>query len=443
MTNTVASTGASRQKPVMLAQTAPAFTKPKYESDSSATRVDTALLVSMLFLQRFTLPFGATFLHLDFVGIVVILLYQFLNGKVVIQYDRLLWFLAFAFANTCSLLLNFERSTLTSYSGSIVIYSFFMLSRASTPDQYRRTLQAFQFLVMLIACLAIVQFPAQFVLDSHKLIRFYGIVPDILLGIGEEGPTRGYNTSASLGGGLVKSNGIFLNEPSGMSQVSALGILIEVLEFRRPRYLLIMGLGFLLAYSGTGLMLLFLFLPLATLRHDKALPYVLLVVIFALGLFATGVIHLSNFTSRVGEFEAVGSSGFGRFVSPFWAAAQQFDLEALQALLFGSGPGTAKFGTHMWFGWANYNTNTWIKIFHEYGIIGSFIFACFMAGCLRRSRCPGLVIAAQMFAFLFLQGMIDTAIVLCTLNGPGPRRAPVDETNEYRSSRAASFVVGR
>ena len=166
----------------MLAQTAPAFTKPKYESDSSATRVDTALLVSMLFLQRFTLPFGATFLHLDFVGIVVILLYQFLNGKVVIQYDRLLWFLAFAFANTCCFLLNFKSAALTSYSGSIVFYSFFMLSRASTPDQYRRTLQAFQFLVMLIACLAIVQFPAQFVLDSHKLIRFYGIVPDILLG---------------------------------------------------------------------------------------------------------------------------------------------------------------------------------------------------------------------------------------------------------------------
>ena len=425
----------------MLAQTAPAFTKPKYESDSSATRVDTALLVSMLFLQRFTLPFGATFLHLDFVGIVVVLLYQFLNGKVVIQYDRLLWFLAFAFANTCCFLLNFKSAELTSYSGSIVFYSFFMLSRASTPDQYRRTLQAFQFLVMLIACLAIVQFPAQFVLDSHKLIRFYGIVPDFLLG--GEGPTRGYNTSASLGGGLVKSNGIFLNEPSTLSQVTALGILIEVMEFRRPRYLLVIGLGFLLAYSGTGLMLLFLFLPLATLRHDKALPYALLVVIFALGLFATGVIHLTAFTSRAGEFEAVGSSGFGRFVAPFWAAAQQFDLEALQALLFGSGPGTAKFVTNTWFGWTNYNTTTWIKIFHEYGIIGSFIFACFMAGCLRRSRCPGVAIAAQIFTFLFLQGMIDTAIVLCTLNGPGPRRAPVDETNEYRSSRAASFVFGR
>ena len=421
----------------MLAQTAPPFTKPNHESDISATRVDVALLVAMLFLQRFTLPFGATFLHLDFVAFAFILFYQFVVGKLVIQYDRLLWFLAFAFVSACSLLLNFESATLTSYSQSIVSYSFFMLSRASTFDQYRRTLQAFQFLVMLIACLAIVQFPAQFVLDGNKLIRFYGIVPDILLG---EGLTRGFNTGAVLSaGGLIKSNGIFLNEPSMLSQITALGILIEILEFRRARYLLIMGLGFLLAYSGTGLMLLLLFLPLATLRHDRALPYVLLVVIFALGLFATGVIHLTAFTSRVGEFDAVGSSGFDRFVSPFWVAAKQFDMEALQALLLGSGPGS-KIATHTWFGWANYFI-TWVKIFHEYGIIGSFILACFLAGCLRRSRCPGVVVGAQIFTWLFLQGTSATAIVLCTLNRPDPRRAPIDVTSQHRSSLAARTEI--
>jgi hypothetical protein len=420
----------------MLAEKSVASVCPAYKLDNeSATRVDIALLVCMLFLQRFSLPFGATALHLDLVAIIFILLYQFLNGKVVIQYDRLWWFLALAFANTCSLLLNFKSTMLTSYSQTLVGYSFFTLSRVSTRDQYQKTLQAFQFLVVLISCLAIVQFFAQLVLDANKLVRFYGIVPDILLG-GEESATRGYNTSAKLSWGLIKSNGIFLNEPSTLSQVTVLGILIEILEFRRPRYLLVMSLGFLFAYSGTGLMLLLLFLPLATLRHDKALPYALLVVIFALALFATGVIELTAFTSRVGEFEAPGSSGFGRFIQPFWVAAKQFDMEALQALLVGSGPGMAKTATHTWFGWADYMA-TWVKIFHEYGIIGSFILACFLASCLRRSRCPGLAIAAQIFTWLFLQGMFGTAIVLCTLNGPGPRRGPIDETSQYRSSLVA------
>jgi len=36
-----------------------------YEIDKSATRVDIALLVSALFLQRFALPVGGTFLGLD------------------------------------------------------------------------------------------------------------------------------------------------------------------------------------------------------------------------------------------------------------------------------------------------------------------------------------------------------------------------------------------
>ncbi len=124
---------------------------------------------------------------------------------------------------------------------------------------------------------------------------------------------------------IIKSNGIFLAEPSILSQITALGILIEVLEFRRPRYLVVMALGFLVAYSGTGLMLLLLFLPLAGLRHGRAGLSALFVVMFVLGLFATGIIDLSAFTSRVGEFEDTGSSGFERFVAPFWLAAKQFD----------------------------------------------------------------------------------------------------------------------
>ena len=74
-----------------------------------------ALLVSALFLQRFTLPFGKTFLALDLVPVAFILLHQFLSGKLLIQYDRLWWFLAVGVAATCSLLLNFSSTMLTSW----------------------------------------------------------------------------------------------------------------------------------------------------------------------------------------------------------------------------------------------------------------------------------------------------------------------------------------
>src|SRR5262249_36853422 len=157
--------------------------------------------------------------------VVFILLHQFLAGKLVIQYDRLLWFLAVSFAVTCSLLLNFKSTMLTSYFLFLVLYSLITLSRPSTPEGYRRTLQAFQFLVMILSWLAIAQFFAQFVVDGGKLIMFYGMVPDFLWGFYNSG---GENTIIPLGASLIKSNGLFLAEPSNFSQMTALGILIEV-----------------------------------------------------------------------------------------------------------------------------------------------------------------------------------------------------------------------
>jgi hypothetical protein len=213
---------------------------------------------------------------------------------------------------------------------------------------------------------------------------------------------------------------MFLAEPSTLSQITALGILIEILDFRRPRYLFVMALGVLVAYSGTGLMLLLIFLPLAGLRHGRAGLSALFVVMFMLGLFATGIMNLSAFIDRIGEFEDTRSSGFARFVAPFWLTAKHFDTASLGALLVGSGPGTVKTFADLWYVTAEVN---WFKLFYEYGIIGSLTFCCFLASCFRRSRCPGLVIAVIIFNYLFEQGAIAIAMALCTLNGPEPRRA--------------------
>jgi hypothetical protein len=410
----------------MLAETSAASIRQIYRSE---TRIDIALLVSALFLQRFSLQFGKTFLTLDLVPVAFILLHQFLSGKLVIHYERLLWFLALGLATTCSLLMNFKSAKLTSYFLFLVLYSLMTLSRPSTLDQYKSTLQVFQFLVMLLSCIAIAQFPAQFVVDGAKLIMFYGMIPDFLMagagGMHTIHPIEGITT-------LLKSNAIFLAEPSTLSQITALGILIEVLEFRRPRYMLVMVPGFLLAYSGTGLMTLLLLLPLAGLSHGRVALSALLVVMSALGLFAIGVIDLSVFVSRSAEFEETGSSGFARFVAPVLLAAEFVDTVSLQAFLVGSGPGTGS------------SVVGWLRPFYEYGIIGAFVIVCFLTSCLRRSRCPKLVLAALIFSYLFLMGFLDPSIltliiVLCTLNGPEPRRGRVDIT--YPPSHPASTLT--
>ena len=399
------------------------------------TRVDIALLSSAIFLQRFTLPFARTLLSLDLVAIGFILLHRFLSGKLLIQYDRLLWFLALGAAATCSLLLNFNSKMLTGYSLFVVFYSLFTLHRPSTSDQYKRTLQAFQFLVVILSCLGVAQFFAQFIVDGVSLQNFYGLVPDILT----SDRNAFWDIPRYFGNGIIKSTGMVLREPSNLSQITALGILIEVLEFRRPRYLLVMALGFLVAYSGTGLMLLLIFLPLSGLQNFRAGLSSLFVVMFILGLFATGIFDLWVFTSRVGEFEQPGQSGYARFVSPVWLAAKNFDTASLQALLIGNGPGTAKTFADPW--QPGGEVADWFKLFYEYGLIGSFIFCCFLASCFRRSRCPGLVVAAIIFGFLFLQTMLTITIALCTLNGPEPRRGRTDEASRYGPSLVAGSAA--
>jgi hypothetical protein len=285
--------------------------------------------------------------------------------------------------------------------------------------------------------------------DPRKLMMFFGIFPDSVLPLNAEGGRGGVNTMGTLSaaGGVLKSNGIFLDEASEMSQIAALGILIEILEFRRPRYLIMLTLGFLLAYSGTGVTILLVSLPLAFLADRKAQPPLMLVGLLAFGLLAAGVIDLSAFTSRIGEFEDTHSSGFERFVGSFWMAAEYFPAASLLQLLLGNGPGE---GFHPDRGGLIYSGGgaTWFNWIYLYGLIGAFLFTCFMASCFQRSPCPKPLIVALIYHYLVTGGAVAGTVVqiimvvLCTLNGPEPRRGRIDEPGRYRSSLVPGSVAG-
>jgi hypothetical protein len=381
--------------------------------------VDIALLICALFFQRFIFHFGGRTAALSIVLAAVILVHQFVAGRILIQYDRLLWFLLLALAATASLLLNFDKSSLTSYGLFLVIYFMFTLCHSSTPDQYGETLKAFQFVILILSCLAIAQFPAQFIVNPRTLLMFFWIFPDSLLPY-----HAGMNTMGIIGpAGLVKSNGIFLNEASTMSQMAALAILIEVVEFRRPRYLIVLSIGFLLACGGTGISILLIGLPLALVLNRRAQQPILLASVFAMALFATGVIHLSAFTSRVGEFQEVGSSGFTRFVSPFWMAAEYFDTTSLLGFFFGNGLGHGfepRYGSYSY----SASGDTWFNLLYEYGLLGAFVFTCFLGCCFRRSWCPAALTVGLVYNYLFTaNSLLDPSylmiiVVLCTLSRP-------------------------
>jgi hypothetical protein len=221
--------------------------------------------------------------------------------------------------------------------------------------------------------------------------------------------------------------------------MAALGILIEVLEFCRPRYLVPLALGLLLSYSGTGITILLLSLPLAGLVNRRAQLPALLVSLFTFGLLTTGIIDLSAYLSRVGEFEDTHTSGFMRFISPFWMAAEHFDTASLPALLGGNGPGTGDgFASGAFY---NRSGSTWFKLLFEYGLIGAFIFMCFLGSCFRRSRCPKPLIAALIYCFVFTGGLLLSPelliimVVLCTLSGPEAGESRRDRSDRLPAVR--------
>ncbi len=371
--------------------------------------------------------FGSS-LGLDFVVAVLILGHQFASGRIFIQFDRLQCFLVLVLTATSSLLLNTD-SKRTSYGLFLVGYFLLTLTRPSSSDQYKATLQAFQFLVLILSCLAIVQFVAHFIVNPSRLVMFFGIVPVSVLTYPGEAVAMG-----------IKSNGIFLSEASTLSQITALGIILEVLEFRRPRYLLVVTLAFLLAYGGTGLSMLLLGLPLAALVNRKAQLPAIVITLFALGLMAAGFIHSSMLTSRLGEFQDPHASGFMRFISSFWMATDYFKIATPAELFFGKGPGYGYISA------AFYATSSsaWFKLFLEYGALGTFVLPCFFAYCLRGSRCPKPLLAVLIYFQWVLGNIVGASAlvmiaVLCTLHGPEPRRRGVG--NQYRSSLAAGSAA--
>jgi hypothetical protein len=244
---------------------------------------------------------------------------------------------------------------------------------------------------------------------------FFWIFPDALLPFKSGANTMGI---ISATGQLAKSNGIFLAEASTLSQIAAVAILIEVIEFRRPRYLIVLSIGFLVAYSGTGVSILLMSFPVAFLVTRRAQLPVLLICLFTAGLFTTGIIHLSAFTDRLGEFQDTKADGFIRYVSPFWMAAEYFNTASPSQLLFGNPLGGVGFQRN---GFYNASGDTWFNLVYEYGLIGAFVFAYFLATCFRRSWCPAPVIVGVVFLYLFSgNNLFDPAlliimVVLCTL----------------------------
>ena len=381
---------------------APVAATPVDERRIGALRYGSMMIAAALLLQRFGLPLGIR--HFNLVGPVGIVLsiWGIANGTLALNRFRSIMFMVLGICSVAGLGWHAlqpsvgmdvaAQPSLDSLLQFLLVTSVAMLSFAEPVDE-AAFFRVINFWFAFVAVAGILQFVAQFA--GLDLMSFTGYLPDNLLF------EAGYNLRIGLGvGHLLKSNGFFLLEPSIMSQIMALGLIIEVLTFRRPLYLALFVAGMLLSFSGTGWIVLASFILAATFAMGWRGMTIAIATVVVLGLLLAACSFLfpdifNAVMSRAGEISQPGTSGHLRFVTPFWALA---DIMASHpdAAMVGLGSGVSE---HLNLPY-EYDVNTPIKTVLEFGFPALIAYVLLILGG-RKSPVQGalLVPCAVMFFF--------------------------------------------
>jgi hypothetical protein len=237
------------------------------------------------------------------------------------------------------------------------------------------------------------QFLIQFAHNDNLTFPIEAVLPDSFR-------THGYNNVTPLyyGSPLYRSTGFVMLEPSVFSQMCAIGLIAELYARSRYSRLILYVVAMIVAYSGTGLMVLAVSLPAFALMYrrwdiiTRGLALVVVVLLLAEPL------NLSVITNRFDEFGNTGSSGFARFVG--WQDLFSDRLwPSPAAALFGHGAGSFESSA---VGYAAAQM-AFTKIVFEFGVLGGLVYFGYMFFCIFSNGAPRI---------------LQVAITVCTfMNG--------------------------
>jgi hypothetical protein len=260
-----------------------------------------------------------------------------------------------------------------------------------------RIIKFFIQIVTVFALLGIAQYGLEFVVNVRYLFPIENFVPDTFI-------VQNFNHQAAIeyGSHEYRANGVFLLEPSFFSQLLAVAIVAELCTLGRVTRLAILGLALLVSYSGTGIIVLALCLPLCVVSQRRwgllLVGVIGLIAIIALHEF----FHVGRLLSRVDEFTSIQSSGYGRFVGGFYLF-DRFLWHDPWRTLFGYGAGSfTSHATASHDGVAG--EMALFKIVFEFGLLGAVAYFGFLFACLLYSPAPRLLTLAVGITY-FLNGI--------------------------------------
>jgi hypothetical protein len=322
------------------------------------------------------------------------------TGRLQVEPRRLMMFLglvAVILAEQAFAAYAFSTTSLTLFLALHVPY-IFRLEGGHDPAVY---MDRYINLTWIICILGISQYFAQFVIGVRYAYPIEHFWPQSLL-------THGYNYLNPLryGSSVLKSNGLVLLEPSFYSQMMAIGFGLEAVNKRRGWRLASYGAGFVVAFSGTGLIIMAAVLPTLMIGYRRYSLLFLLIVGGATVLSFGESLGLGLFLERSREFESTESSGYQRYIGPAMLFGQYLWGDP-QRWLFGLGSGMmTRMTPRPMF---NAAETGWAKLILEFGLIGAGAYFAFLYTCVFRSRQP-VVLRVSLAVMSLLSGILDSPV---------------------------------
>lgn len=353
-----------------------------------------ATLIAILFLPHFGAAIGTFSIALSLPFFILQTLTLWFRGTLRVDALSLLLFAAVLVAASFSLILNAGPS-IASLALLTILYAPMILvgARADGGALADYSIGVLVRYVSIVAAVGCIQFTLQFLPGVTPWLDIRRFIPTA---IAQEGH---YNTFAFTGG-LMRSNGFFLLEPSSLSLYSGIGLVAEWTTRRRPWLLLLMACGLVVALSGTGFLVVAL--PLLIRKPLYALLLVAGTAVAVIGLRITGFVFLVD---RLNEFNSPGSSGYARFVAPFLVVSEGMDTNPWSAML-GNGPGAVLRAISSRISAFEIFDPTWAKLLYEYGVLGTFCLAIFIIAGMRRSHAQPEFRIAIIYAWLAAGGLL-------------------------------------
>jgi hypothetical protein len=367
-----------------------------------------AMLASTLFLTRFALTVGKSELSLALVVVLVGTALLAMTGAVRLSPTRMILF-SIAMA-TLMLSLMFGGGTEPSYASFLNLVLLYAAWMFVVPDdrQFAWAIRLLRSMLLIIAFCGIAQFFGQVAIKGPTLFTWDTAFPRAVI-------SHGFNYVIPVPGlgGMNKANGFFLLEPSSLSQMMVIAIIVELEFFRASWRLLVLAAALALSFSGTGLVLFVAIVPLMLLARGRG--GILLVAVPALAGAAAVLAgpRLALMLDRLQEFGSNQSSGFARFLSPFYLF-QDFLYPHLSTTLFGMGPGSIEgFTTKTAY---LIHDPTWGKLIFEYGFLGAVPFAIYVGYCFFAGARSVWLASALFINYLLLGGnLVDARLQVLIL----------------------------